>query len=73
MIESKSTPWARVGDRLGMKPRGHQPATMLFRFTPAAGVNNAFLVNCKDPLAVTYNDSSGVWGAFQWWRLGFAK
>lgn len=26
-----------------------------------AGVNNAFLVNCKDPLAVTYNDSSGGW------------
>jgi hypothetical protein len=24
-----------------------------------AGVNNAFLVNAKDPLATTYNDSSG--------------
>lgn len=43
-----------------MKPRAHQPATMLFHVSLAAGVNNAFLVNCKDPLAVTYNDSSGV-------------
>ena len=25
-----------------------------------AGVNNAFLVNAKDPLATTYNDSSGA-------------